>query len=83
MVSKKTIRYEKKSWGQNCSSQEDINIYFRSCFDQTRSFYFNRKKHQKKKITFCTKYMQDTEKMLRNLFVYLENIYNFGVGHFL
>ena len=60
---KKTIRYE-KNFRHNCSSQEDIQIYFRILFDRRCSFRLNcKKRYEKWRILFCTKFMRDAKKM--------------------
>ena len=41
MDSKKLYVIRKKISGQNCPSQEDVQIYFRALFDRTRRFRFN------------------------------------------
>ena len=42
----------------------------------------HKKRYQKWKISFYTKSMRDTKKMLENKIVYFQNIQNFGADHF-
>ena len=78
---KKTIR--ESIYRQNGSSQEDIQIYFRTLFDRTGSFRFNcKKRYQKWIILFCTKSMRDTKKMIGKKIVRLKNIYKLACKYF-
>ena len=66
---------QKKRFIPNFSSQEDMQIYSGSLFDDTRSFRFNCKNYyQKWKILFCTKSMRDTKKMSGMKIVRLQKI---------
>ena len=57
----KKLRDTKNTSGAfNYLSQEDIQIYLRALFDQTRSFRFHCKKTLSK-ILYCTKSMHDKE----------------------
>ena len=47
-IRKKIYEIRKRNPRQNCSSQEDIQIYFRLFFDRTGSFRFNCKKRYQK-----------------------------------
>ena len=44
--------FGKKCWGQNLSSQEDIQIYFRPFFDRICGFYFVHQKRFSKNKNF-------------------------------
>ena len=76
--------YEKKVWKQNCSFQKYIQIFYIDYFSIRVVFFILLRKNIiiKSKIQFSRQNIQDTEKMLRNNIIYLENIYNFGVDHF-
>ena len=69
---KKLYEIGNKIFRQNCSSQEDLQIYCRAHLYRTQRFYFNCKKLYKKwKIFFCTKSMRN-----KNISFFRQNIRN-------
>ena len=79
----KLYEIRKKCWEKNCSSQWDIQIYFRALFYLTRNFCYNCKKcYQKWKILFCIKSVRDTKKMLRKKIICYKKIYKWACDHF-
>ena len=68
---------------QNCSSQEEIKMFFRPFFDHTHSFRFNRiKTFSKMKNSILHQIYGGYEKMLKYKIVCFEKIDKFAVDYF-
>ena len=80
---KKLYEIRKRYSGQNCLSQEDIQIYFKSFRDRTCSFRFIVKNViENKKFHFSQNLSGIRKKMLRNEIFRFKNIYKFAVSYF-
>ena len=80
---KEPYEIRKKYTGQNCSPQEDVQVYTRLFFDWICSLRFNSKKRYKKlKILICIKSVWDKKNMLEKKIIRFKKFYKLTPAYF-